>query len=96
MANKQNIYVGLEKDAREILSKINNCIVIYSMNEDGFEEILGYDVRSADLIRDEVSNMQGQLQLALKGLDKGSHRKEKYEEMLRHCDHFLEITKHKK
>lgn len=96
MANKQNLYVGLEKEANEILSKINECIVMYSMHEDGFEEIIGYDIHVAESIRDEVSNMQGQLRRSLKGLDKDSHRRKKYEELLKHCDHFLEVTKHKK
>lgn len=92
MATKQNIYVGLNKEAEKILNDINNSIVIYSLHEDGFREILGYHITSANKIRDRVSNLQGKMQLALKGLDKNSLKRDKYEKVLKQCNHFLEVT----
>lgn len=93
MATKQNMYVGISKEAHKILEDINNSIIIYLEHDDKFREIVGYDILTAKEIRDEVSNMQGKLQILIKGLDKNSSLKDKYEWILKQCDHFLEITK---
>lgn len=93
MATKQNMYVGISKEAEAILNEIDKCIVIYSMEKDGFESILGYHVPTAEDIRDRVSNMQGKLEILIKGLDKNSPKKKSYEFVLRKCNDFLEKTK---
>lgn len=92
MATKQNMYVGLSKESEKILNDINESIVIYSLHEDGFKEILGYNITVAKEIRDEVSNLQGKIQLALMGLDKNSKKIDGYEKVLKQCNHFLEVT----
>lgn len=89
MAGKQNMYVGMNREIEKILSKINECIVVYSLHEDGFKEIIGTNVPDAKDIRDEVANMQGKLQILLKGLDRESLKREKYENALRYCNEFL-------
>lgn len=93
MATKPNMYRGLRKEAEEIIEKINDGIQIYSMQEDRFKEIIGYDTDQKELIRDDVAIMQGKLELALKGLDKNSPKRDAYEEMLRYCVHFMEFIK---
>lgn len=93
MATKQNMYVGLNKEAEEILREIDECIVIYAMEQDGFYAIGAYHVPSAESIRDEVAKMQGKLEIALKGLDKNSSKRENYGYVLRKCIDFLEKTK---
>ena len=93
MSTKQNMYVGIKKEAEKILDEINESIVVYSLDDDGFKEIIGYCVTTAKEIRDDVANMQGKLQILIKGLDKDSKKREHYEKVLRQCTHFLEITK---
>lgn len=93
MATKQNMYVGISKEANDILNKINKSILIYSIKDDGLKEIIGYNISNAKEIRDEVSNMQGKLQILIRGLDKNSIKKDKYEKILKQCEYFLEITK---
>lgn len=93
MATKQNMYVGLSKEAEEILKEIDECVVIYAMEEDGFLGILSHKIPSAESIRDEVAKMQGKLEIALKGLDKNSTKRENYSYVLRKCIDFLEKTK---
>lgn len=93
MATKQNMYVGTLKEAQKILEDINNSILVYFAHDDGFHQIAGYDISMAKEIRDEVSNMQGKLQILIKGLDKNSPLKDKYKGILKQCNHFLEVTK---
>lgn len=93
MATKQNMYVGLNKEAEEILREIDECIVAYAMEKDGFEAIGAYHVPSAESIRDEVAKMHGKLEIALKGLDKNSTKRGNYSHVLRKCKDFLEKTK---
>lgn len=93
MATKQNMYVGINKEAKEVLDKINDSIVMYSLHDDGFKKIIGYHIQTAKANRDDVANMQGKLQILIKGLDKHSSKRENYKMLLKQCDHFLEITK---
>lgn len=92
MASKQNMYAGMKKEMKKVLDKINESIVMYSMSDDGFREIVGYDSRIAREIRDEVANMQGQLQVLLKGLDKNSPKRSDYQKVLNYCKYFLDYT----
>lgn len=93
MATKQNMYVGLNKEAEKVLNGIKDSIILYCPHEDGFWEILGYDVSKAKENRDHVANCQGKIQIALKGLDKNSNKREGYERLLNQINHFLEVTK---
>lgn len=93
MATKQNMYVGISKEAEKVLKNIKKSVMMYSPHEDDFIEIIGYNGTYAKEIRDSVANLQGKLQLALKGLDKNSKKRSKYIKILNQCDHFLEITK---
>lgn len=87
------MYVGINKEMEDILNEIDRCVVIYSMEEDGFEGILGYHVPTAETIRDRVSNMQGKLEILIKGLDKNSSKKGNYEYVLKKCNDFLNAIK---
>lgn len=93
MATKQNMYVGLDKEIEKTLNEIKDSIILYCSREDGFIEILGYDISKAKENRDHVVNCQGRIQIAIKGLDKNSNKREGYEKLLRQIDHFLEVTK---
>ena len=93
MATKQNMYVGLSKEAENVLNDIKRSIVLFSQGQDNFIEIIGYKISEAKEIRDKVANLQGKLQIALKGLDKNSPERSGYEGILKQCEHFLEITK---
>lgn len=93
IATKQNMYVGLSKEATEILEEIERCIVMFELGKDGFEVISAYHVSSAKSISDEVAKMQGKLEIALKGLDKKSTKRENYNYMYRKCKDFLEKNK---
>lgn len=93
MATKQNMYVGISKESEKILNEIDNCIGIYKMEEDGFKRIVCYHVETAKAIRDNVSNMQGKIEILIKGLDKESPKRKNYEYVLKRCNDFLERTK---
>ncbi|MFQ9516030.1 MAG: hypothetical protein ACLRZ9_09405 [Eubacterium sp.] len=53
---------------------------------------MAYDIPTSKEIRDDVANMQGKLQILIKGLDKNSSKKKDYEKILKQCNHFLEVT----
>lgn len=92
MAVKQNIYRGLNKNFSKVREKMKSSIFLYVKQTNGSWTIGGYDCSIARKIREETANMQGQLQVALKGLDANSKERKKYEKMLKECDVFLEET----
>ncbi len=91
MATKQNMYVGKEKQAKEIIEKINESVIAWKLNDDGVKEISIYQTDKAEAIRDEVANMQGQLEVLLKGLDKNSSKRGVYQEMYERTNEFMRI-----
>lgn len=95
MADKNTIYRGEIRRAEAVIEKINNCIVMYSLTDDGFKTIAAYLTQEAKVIRDEVCNIKGRLEILYKGLDKTSNRRKVYKELLDLCDEFLSATKSK-
>ncbi len=91
MATKQNMYVGKEKQAKEIIEKINESVIAWKLNDDGIREISIYQSDKAEAIRDKVANMQGQLEVLLEGLDKNSTKRSVYQEMWEGTNEFMRI-----
>lgn len=93
MTTKQNMYIGRVNNAEKIIEEINNCVLAWKLNESGIHEIVIYDSDKADAIRDAVSNMQGQLEVLIEGLDKKSPRKKEYQHLLDKINMFLKLYK---
>lgn len=93
MATKQNMYVGKMGEAESIVHEINECVICWKLEEDGVATIAVHMEDKADQIRDKVSNMQGQLQVLMSGLDKNSPKKEKYQSILDKIDAFMKLYK---
>lgn len=96
MANKPNLYRGLLKEAEPILCGMEQCVLMWKVNNPNQKEILAYFTDEAENIRDSVCKIQGKLELALSGLDKNSNKRHKYQRELDLCTQFLEVTKNNK
>lgn len=93
MPNQMNMYRGRIKEIKETIDKINECIIAYKLNDEGIREIAIYQGEKAELIRDEVANRQGKVEVLLKGLEKDSPKKKNYEELLNNLNSFMELFK---
>ena len=93
MATKQNMYVGKYDQAVKIINEINDCVICWQLEDYNIKRISIYLVDKADKIRDDVSNMQGQLQVLINGLDKNSPNIPKYQSLLDKIDAFMELYK---
>ncbi len=91
MPNQLNMYQGITLELEEIISKINNAVILYEMKEDGFKEILGCDVMEADAIKVEVARMQGRLETLVRGMGKDSIKRKTYIDVLDLCKQILQI-----
>ena len=83
MATKLNMYKGKIKQARKIIEKIDSCVIAWDMNNVGIEK--------AEAVRNEVANMQGQLEVLLNGLDKSSPKRKEYQNLLNIINEFMEL-----
>ena len=59
----------------------------------GIHEIAIYQIEKAEAVRNEVANMQGQLEVLLNGLDKGSPKREEYQRLLNIINEFMDLFK---
>lgn len=96
MAEKPNMYRGKLNEAKETVEKINDCVVLREIEEDGSNKIKCYLTQKSKDIRDEVCVMKGKLEVLCEGLDKSSEKKKQYSELLDACNSFLSATKEKK
>ena len=85
MATKLNMYKEKIKQARKIIEKIDSCVIAWDM------KIGIYQIEKAEAVRNEVANMQGQLEVLLNGLDKSSPKRKEYQNLLNIINEFMEL-----
>ena len=61
------------------------------MNNVGIHQIGIYQIEKAEAVRNEVANMQGQLEVLLNGLDKSSPKRKEYQNLLNIINEFMEL-----
>ena len=93
MSTKQNMYVGKEAEANRIIDQINNCVIVWKLEQEGIRTIAAFESAKAESIRNDVANMQGKLEVLIDGLDKTSSKREKYQSLLDQINQFLELFK---
>ena len=91
MATKLNMYKEKIKQARKIIEKIDSCVIAWDMNNVGIHQIGIYQIEKAEAVRNEVANMQGQLEVLLNGLDKSSPKRKEYQNLLNIINEFMEL-----
>ena len=91
MATKLNMYKEKIKQARKIIEKIYSCVIAWDMNNVGIHQIGIYQIEKAEAVRNEVANMQGQLEVLLNGLDKSSPKRKEYQNLLNIINEFMEL-----
>ena len=89
MATKLNMYKGKIKQARKIIEKIDSCVIAWDMNNVVIHQIGIYQIEKAEAVRNEVANMQGQLEVLLNGLDKSSPKRKEYQNLLNIINEFM-------
>lgn len=91
MSTKQNMFVGATKNISQVNELLEDAVVMWK-KEDNNRSIVAYDIEKALEIRDQVSELKGELKILIKGSDMDDTR-EKYLSSYKKCEEFLNITK---